>query len=102
LSSLYIETITIGRLRDTLATEGVLTSYTTLLLADHGGSGSHHQQPTPEVLTVPFIAHGERITPGFTISRPVSVIDLALTAAHLMNITPHWLWEGNAITEMLR
>lgn len=107
MSASFIEAITIadraiGRLRDTLATEGVLSDYTTLLLADHGGSGSHHQQPTPEVLTVPFIAHGERITPGFTISRPVSVIDLAPTAAHLMNITPHWLWEGNAITEMLR
>lgn len=91
----------VGLLRQKLDSAGLLDQYTTLLLADHGGLGTHHMDAVPEVMTIPFIIQRPAINSGINIAEPVSVLDVAPTTAYLLNIRPHWLWEGKVLSSVM-
>jgi phosphoglycerol transferase MdoB-like AlkP superfamily enzyme len=71
-----------------------------VLQSDHGGIGTQHNEPVPEVLTVPWIAAGPDIKSGYIIEKRVSVLDTAPTLAQLMNIQGHYAWEGSILNEI--
>lgn len=73
-----------------------------VIQADHGGHDRTHGTDMPEDMTIPWMAAGPRITPGYTITRPVSLIDVAPTLAMLMDIPADEEWNGTAITDMLK
>jgi predicted AlkP superfamily pyrophosphatase or phosphodiesterase len=74
--------------------------YTVLVHADHGGHDRNHGTDCPEDMLVPWIATGNGIKASHTIQAPVSIMDTAPTAAHLLGIAPHPDWEGKIIEEI--
>lgn len=64
-----------------LADESVL-----LISADHGGHDKTHGQNIPEDMTIPWIAWGKGVRPGFTITQPVTTYDTAATALWLLGV----------------
>ena len=71
--------------------------YTLVLGSDHGGEGSHHQSPSPNVSRVPLAMAGPGISQGTPPAHPVSLLDIAPTLAACMGIRPHFAWEGNPL-----
>lgn len=88
-------------LLEALTESDLLDSYTILIVSDHGGSGTHHAEPVPEVMLVPWIAFGPPVKENFCIPNEMSVLDVTPTLAWLLDVAPHWEWEGRAIKEML-
>ncbi len=73
---------------------------TMLLQADHGGHDRTHGTDSAEDMTIPWILVGAGIRAGYTIERPVSLIDTAPTLAHALGIKTLPIdWEGTAVTE---
>lgn len=70
-----------------------------LLQADHGGHDRTHGTPAPEDMTIPWMVAGPRIRSGFTIPRPVSLLDTAPTLARLLDLERHPQWEGRCVEE---
>lgn len=69
--------------------------------ADHGGHERTHGTEMAEDMTIPWIAAGPRVKPGYAIAGLVSLLDTAPTVAHLLGVRPHSDWEGRAVEEML-
>ena len=72
-------------------------SYNIAVMSDHGGIGRHHLSEVPEVMNVPFIACGPGIQKGLDIRDETSITDLAPTLARMLDIPPHFAWEGKAV-----
>ena len=73
---------------------------TMLLQADHGGHDRTHGTDSAEDMTIPWILVGAGVRAGYTIERPVSLIDTAPTLAHALGIKTLPIdWEGTAVTE---
>ena len=51
-------------------------------------------------MTIPWLAAGPGIKAGYDIQTPVSLLDTAPTAAHILGIAPHAQWEGNVLEEI--
>jgi len=75
--------------------------YNILIVSDHGGSGMHHADSCPEVLTIPWIAMGPAIQQNHLIKQRLSVLDIAPTIASILQIPAHRDWQGNVIEEMM-
>jgi predicted AlkP superfamily pyrophosphatase or phosphodiesterase len=90
----------VGILLEALALSGLDAVSNIILHSDHGGEDNHHKEPVSESLTIPWIAWGPNIRKGHTIAAPVSVLDTAPTAAHLLGIPAHYSWEGRPIDEL--
>ena len=75
--------------------------YHLIVQSDHGGSGYHHSDPSPETLTIPWIAMGPYIRKNHVIEQPVSVLDTAPTMARLLDIPLHYGWTGSPVEEIL-
>jgi predicted AlkP superfamily pyrophosphatase or phosphodiesterase len=58
---------------------------TVIVTADHGGHGLEHGR-APEDLAIPWIVAGPRVAPGTVITEPVSVMDTAATALHVLGL----------------
>jgi phosphopentomutase len=71
-----------------------------LIHADHGGHARTHGSDSPDDMTIPWVAAGPRIKPGYRIASPVSLLDTAPTLARLLNVTPHGEWEGRCVDEI--
>lgn len=83
-----------GRLLDAITADTVLITH-----ADHGGHERNHGTDMPEDMTVPYIMLGETIKQGYTIQRPISILDTAPTIAHILGVPLQRDWEGTPITE---
>lgn len=85
----------LGHLLSALPAEGHV-----LIQADHGGHERSHGTDSPEDLTIPWGVTGPRVRENHTLNSAVSLLDTAPTLAHLMDLKPHALWEGQVIREI--
>jgi len=71
-----------------------------VIQADHGGHDRGHGTDMPEDMTIPWAVRAPGVKAGYTIQRPVSLLDTAPTLAHFLDLTPHPQWEGSVVEEM--
>lgn len=87
---------------DAVTAAGLADSSVFILTADHGGHdvmnkegrivGTHGSADTADV-TIPWIAWGRGVKPGFAITRPVVIYDTAATALWLLGVpVPESFW----------
>ena len=74
-------------------------SSTVLVTADHGGHGRTHGSDLPEDMTVPMFVVGPAIRPGYEISAPVSLLDVAPTLARVLGLSAPREWQGRCLDE---
>lgn len=91
----------IGLVLESLHASGRLKDTVCLVQADHGGHDQDHSAGLPEDMTIPWIISGPGIRCGYSIKRPVSIMDTAPTIAHLMGLPVPVEWNGRAVTEVL-
>ena len=94
-------------LRDAVAKAGLEDSSVFILTADHGGhdikdsngiTRGAHGDPTSDDVTIPWVAWGKGVKPGFEITAPVVQYDTAATALWLLGIpVPESVW-GRPVT----
>ncbi|MBI4601448.1 MAG: alkaline phosphatase family protein [Planctomycetes bacterium] len=90
----------VGRIVGRLEELGLRAGTLLIVLADHGGAGSGHASPVPEVRRVPWIATGARVRGGAAIGRRVHVHDTAPTVLRALGLEiPLWM-EGAAVDEV--
>ena len=80
---------------------GLYEKTTFIITSDHGGHGTTHGTTMPEDMTIPWIAAGPGIKAGYTIKRPVSLMDTAATVMRAFGITDYYVeWKSRAIEEI--
>jgi predicted AlkP superfamily pyrophosphatase or phosphodiesterase len=72
--------------RDAVKKAGIEKQSVFILSADHGGHEKTHGLNTPDDMTIPWIAWGEAVKPGFVIPNPVTTYDTAATALWLLDV----------------
>lgn len=65
---------------------GIVDQSVVIITADHGGHAKTHGLGTGEDMTIPWIAWGAHVKPGFTITAPVITYDTAATALWLLGV----------------
>ena len=70
--------------------------YSVILMADHGGHDRSHGSEMAEDMTIPLFFYGKDFVPG-EIEKPLSLLNVAPTIAHLMGIEPEKEWEGVSV-----
>jgi len=91
----------VGIVLDWLEAAGIRDQYTIQLQADHGGHQTDHGTEMPEDMTIPWIINGAPIKQGYQIQSPVSIMDTAVTLAHLLGLEIPPLWEGKVVSDAL-
>jgi predicted AlkP superfamily pyrophosphatase or phosphodiesterase len=71
-----------------------------IIQADHGGHDRGHGTDMPEDMTIPWMVRAPGVKAGYTIRRPVSLLDTAPNLAHFLDLRPHAQWEGSVVEEM--
>ena len=71
-------------------------SYNIILLADHGGHDRSHGSDMPEDMTIPIVCCGPAFEKGRKVSG-LSIKDVAVTVAKLLEVPPAKEWEGKSI-----
>ncbi|GAA5129409.1 alkaline phosphatase family protein [Luteolibacter yonseiensis] len=94
-------------IRDSVDKAGLTSTSVFILTADHGGhdikdkngiTRGTHGDSTPDDVTIPWIAWGKGVKPGFTITAPVVQYDTAATALWLLGVpVPEGFW-GRPVT----
>ncbi len=80
---------------------GLYEKTTFIITSDHGGHGTTHGTTLPEDMTIPWIAAGPGIKTGYSINRPVSLMDTAATVMRAFGITDYYVeWKSRAIDEI--
>jgi arylsulfatase A-like enzyme len=74
--------------------------YHLVLTSDHGGKGYHHLEDVPEITNVPIIIWGRDIRENHRIESAVSLLDVAPTISKILDIPPHFAWEGKPVSEV--
>ena len=97
----------LGILKEAVEKAGIAADSVFILTADHGGhdikdkSGltrGTHGSSSPEDVTIPWIAWGKGVKPGFEITAPVVQYDTAATALWLLGVPiPESFW-GRPVT----
>lgn len=72
-----------------------------IVFADHGGHDRGHGTDSPEDMTIPFLMWGYRVESGHTIRRPVTLLDIAPTAATLLGLKAAPEWQGTPVLEAI-
>jgi predicted AlkP superfamily pyrophosphatase or phosphodiesterase len=70
--------------------------YTIILVADHGGHDRSHGDDIPEDMTIPIVFCGNRFEKGKELGA-ISIKDVAVTIAKLLEVTPAKEWEGVSV-----
>lgn len=70
--------------------------YNIILLADHGGHDRSHGSDMPEDMTIPIVCCGPAFEKGKELSG-LSIKDVAVTVAKLLEVPPVKEWEGKSI-----
>ena len=73
--------------------ENLPKGYTLILTADHGGHDRSHGNDIPEDMTIPICFCGPRFEKGRAL-KDVSIKDIAVTVAKLLEVPPVREWEG--------
>ena len=103
MSPEYLEAVKMVDRALGLIVEGIVRedNYHLIVTSDHGGKGKNHLENFPEITRVPLIAFGPDIRENFRIEKEVSLLDIAPTIAALLNIPPHFAWEGKGLAQMM-
>lgn len=91
----------LGIIRSAIEKAGIATSTAVIISADHGGHARTHGTASPEDMTIPWIAWGAGIRPGYQITTPVKTYDTAATALHLLGIPIPPDWDGKPVLTAL-
>ena len=75
--------------------ENLPEDYTLIVCADHGGHGRGHGTDMPEDMTIPVVFYGKAFEAGKVLDG-VSIKDISVTIAKLLDVTPPREWEGRA------
>jgi len=70
--------------------------YTVIVTADHGGHDRSHGTDLDEDMIIPMFFYGPAFEPGQVLEN-VSILDLAPTIAHIMEVPVPREWEGNSL-----
>jgi predicted AlkP superfamily pyrophosphatase or phosphodiesterase len=76
---------------------GIENSSVFILSADHGGHNKTHGTNSPDDMTIPWIAWGTGVKPGFRITAPVNTCDTAATALWLLGVPIPANWDGKPV-----
>ena len=71
-------------------------SYNIILIADHGGHDRSHGSDMPEDMTIPIVCCGPAFEKGKEVTG-LSIKDVAVTVAKLLEVSPAKEWEGKSI-----
>ena len=97
IQSFADEDAALKTLRDAVKTAGIEADTVFILSADHGGHDKTHGSNSPEDMTIPWIAWGANVKPGFTIQAPVTTYDSAATALWLLDLPIPQNWDGKPV-----
>ncbi len=84
-------------LREAVKRAGIEKDSVFILSADHGGHDKTHGSNSPDDMTIPWIAWGESVKPGFEIKTPVSTCDTAATALWLLDVPVPASFDGKPV-----
>ena len=84
----------IGELLAVLPLEQTLVA----IVADHGGTGQKHGNPTMRELEVPWILAGPGVARGRALTGAIYSLDTAPTVLGLLGLKPHPCWTGRAVS----
>jgi len=92
----------IGILLDGLRSADILGQTLVIVSADHGGHGKTHGSSDVRDMCVPFVCSGASVKPNYEIQVPVSICDVAGTAAYAFGLNIPDSWTGKPITEIFK
>jgi len=84
--------------QDAIKTAGLDKDSVVIVTADHGGHDKTHGSDSPEDMTIPWVASGKGVKPGFSITAPVTTFDTAATALWLLDVPIPAEWDGKPVT----
>ena len=107
LQSLQAVDRAVGSLVETLDREGVLDDTYIVFTSDNGYSLGEHRFVGKDVLTdqalqVPLLVRGPGVAAGSTSQLLVTLVDLPVTFAALIGVTPQWQVDGTSLAPTLR
>lgn len=79
--------------------EAIPAGTTVIVQSDHGGHGRMHGTKNKEDMTIPWMAWGQGVRGGHSITQKVSLLETAPTVAHLLDVQVPKAWEGKAVLE---
>lgn len=91
------EDAALGVVLNSIRRAGIAGSSVVILSADHGGIGKTHGGPSPEEMTIPWIAWGAGVKKNFHITQPITTFDTAATALWILNIPIPANWDGKPV-----
>ncbi|NOX34692.1 MAG: sulfatase-like hydrolase/transferase [Deltaproteobacteria bacterium] len=91
----------LGLMVESIHSTGRQGGYHLIVLSDHGGKGKHHMENTPQITQVPFIAWGHDIRTNYRIVDDIHLLDIAPTISGIMDIPPHFAWQGKQIPRII-
>jgi predicted AlkP superfamily pyrophosphatase or phosphodiesterase len=89
-------------IRDAVEQAGITKTSTFILSADHGGHDKTHGTNSPEDMTIPWIAWGAAVKPGFEIKEAVNTCDTAATALWLLDVAIPARWQSKAVVSAFK
>jgi predicted AlkP superfamily pyrophosphatase or phosphodiesterase len=92
----------VGILLDGLRSAGILDQTFIIVSADHGGHGKTHGSSDVRDICVPFICSGASVKPNYEIQAPVSICDVAATAAYTLGLDIPDTWTGKPVKEIFK
>lgn len=103
MSRQYLEALKMVDRALGMIVEGIVREqgYHLMVSSDHGGKEKNHMADCPEITQVPLIAFGPDIRDNFQIEAEVTLLDIAPTIAQVLNIPPHFAWEGNVLSQIM-
>lgn len=96
MSTEYLQTLENADLCIGKLLKSVPASAQVIIASDHGGHDHAHGSEAPEDMTVPLIISGSKLKAG-QLASPVSVLDIAPTAASLLGLSAPIEWAGKSL-----
>ncbi len=97
IKSFADEDAALKTVRDAVRRAGIEGQSVFILSADHGGHDKTHGSNSPEDMTIPWIAWGAGVRPGFSINSAVNTCDTAATALWLLDVPVPANWDGKPV-----
>jgi hypothetical protein len=106
LSVRYLESLAtvdafVARVLDALHRSGLSQETLLVITSDHGGSGTSHAEPIPEVTRIPWIAVGPGVPRAHEIRRRVGTHDTAPTLLRALGLEVPETMEGTAVLDVI-
>lgn len=89
----------IGIVRKAIQDAGIAGSTVIIVTADHGGHDHTHGSRIPDDMTIPWVAVGAGVRPGYMLTKPVTTYDTAATALWLLDVPIPASFDGKPVIE---